>query len=129
MAIRVSFSSTKCVRSRPSPFDSSRETAYLYSLIYSFTVGRMLECLRPPLPRTMMFIVVTVFLEMIHFTFPEMIQFTFLEMIQFTFRETTCFVPMEMIRSTSISRKDTPLTRLLILLSRKRFLSLPMEQR
>lgn len=81
----------------------------------------MLECLRPPLPRTMMFIVVTVFLEMIQFTFPEM--------IQFTFRETTCFVPMEMIRSTSISRKDTPLTRLLILLSRKRFLSLPMEQR
>ena len=93
----------------------------------------------------MMFIVVTVFLEMIQFTFPEMIQFTFLEMIQFTFpemiqftfremihfsfRETTCFVPMEMIRSTSISRKDTPLTRLLILLSRKRFLSLPMEQR
>ena len=29
MAIRVSFSSTKCVRSRPSPFDSSRETSYL----------------------------------------------------------------------------------------------------
>lgn len=89
----------------------------------------MLECLRPPLPRTMMFIVVTVFLEMIQFTFPEMIQFTFREMIHFSFRETTCFVPMEMIRSTSISRKDTPLTRLLILLSRKRFLSLPMEQR
>lgn len=89
----------------------------------------MLECLRPPLPRTKMFIVVTVFLEMIQFTFPEMIHFTFPEMIQFTFRETTCFVPMEMIRSTSISRKDTPLTRLLILLSRKRFLSLPMEQR
>ena len=89
----------------------------------------MLECLRPPLPRTKMFIVVTVFLEMIQFTFPEMIQFTFPEMIQFTFPEMTCFVPMEMIRSTSISRKDTPLTRLLILLSRKRFLSLPMEQR
>ena len=77
----------------------------------------------------MMFIVVTVFLEMIQFTFPEMIHFTFPEMIQFTFLETTCFVPMEMIRSTSISRKDTPLTRLLILLSWKRFLSLPMEQR